>query len=108
MKTYQSESWRSRHGAPPRTKSHRERILTLLRERGPRGVLASELYDQPAIYGRSPRNRVSELRKMGFDIRGQARGASDWFYWLSTETRAPQKPRSAGSTDLPLFGEFQL
>ena len=43
-------------GAPSRTRSHYAAILQLLRERGPQGVLAAELYDNPHLYGRSPRN----------------------------------------------------
>jgi hypothetical protein len=50
-------------GAPSRCQSHKERIRALLKERGPAGVLSSELYDSPEPYGRSPRNRISELRK---------------------------------------------
>jgi hypothetical protein len=49
-------------GAPSRTRSHFERILALLRERGAQGVSGSEMYDAPHLFGRSPRNRVSEIR----------------------------------------------
>ncbi len=95
-------------GAPARTKSHRAAILALLRNRGPRGVLASELYDAPTLYGRSPRNRISELRQDGYRIEGAARGASDWHYWLfedkPTDPEPPEswqdRPRLTG---LPLF-----
>lgn len=75
-------------GAPSRTRSHYERILALLRERGPAGVLASELYDAPSLYGRSPRNRISELRKDGHLISGKPRG-SDWHYILIRENESP-------------------
>src|SRR5438128_11647178 len=50
-------------GVPARCASHKSAILALLRERGSNGVLSSELYDNPHLYGRSPRNRISELRK---------------------------------------------
>jgi hypothetical protein len=50
-------------GAPSRTRSHFDRILALLHERGAAGVLSSELYDNPRLYGRSPRNRISDARK---------------------------------------------
>jgi hypothetical protein len=99
-------------GAPARTNSHRGRILALLRERGPAGVLASELYDQPHQYGRSPRNRISELRRDGFVISGKARGASDWLYVMLPESsdwfeQVTGKPRPAPSSEpgaaLPLF-----
>ena len=69
-------------GAPARTRSHYDAILELLRERGPQGVLGSELYARPELYGRSPRNRISELRKDGHLIEGKPHGASDWFYRL--------------------------
>jgi hypothetical protein len=95
-------------GAPARTKTHRSAILALLRERGARGVLASELYDSPYLYGRSPRNRISELRKEGYPIEGAARGGSDWHYWLQQGN--PQDPKPPESwqdrpraTGLPLF-----
>ena len=80
---------RQRTGAPSRTRSHYERILALLRERGPVGVLGSELYDAPNLYGRSPRNRISEMRKDGHIIDGKPRGASDWRYVLLRENESP-------------------
>ena len=81
-------------GAPARSRTHYERILALLRERGPAGVLASELYDAPSLYGRSPRNRISELRQDGHLISGNARGASDWHYVLIRENESPTPRRS--------------
>ena len=69
-------------GAPARCASHKAAILELLRERGPQGVLGSELYARPELYGRSPRNRVSELRAEGFLIEGKPHGSADWFYRL--------------------------
>lgn len=69
-------------GAPGRWTSHKTAILAMLRERGPQGVLGSELYSRPDLYGRSPRNRISELRKDGHLIEGKPDGASDWFYRL--------------------------
>jgi hypothetical protein len=110
-------------GAPARTRSHYDAILALLRERGPHGALSSELYDAPHLYGRSPRNRISEIRadlkKDGdfWEIRGEARGASDWWYVLQPKKsssddwyeRATGQPRPSGRTprgahdDLPLF-----
>src|SRR5262245_15267583 len=69
-------------GAPARSRSHYDAILELLRRRGPKGVLSSELYAQPHLYGRSPRNRISELRKAGHLIEGKPHGSSDWFYRL--------------------------
>jgi hypothetical protein len=68
--------------APVRSRSHYEAILTLLRERGPQGVLGSELYSRPDLYGRSPRNRISELRRDRHLIEGKPHGSADWFYRL--------------------------
>src|SRR6267378_429803 len=70
------------NGAPARCASHKSAILGLLRERGPQGVLGSELYNLPAKFGRSPRNRISELRKDGCLISGKPHGSSDWHYIL--------------------------
>ena len=69
-------------GAPIRSRSHYATILQLLRDRGPRGVLSSELYARPELYGRSPRNRISELRRDGHLIEGKPHGPADWFYRL--------------------------
>jgi hypothetical protein len=69
-------------GAPARCTSHKTAILALLRERGAQGVFGSELYSRPDLYGRSPRNRISELRKNGYLIEGKPHGSSDWFYRL--------------------------
>jgi hypothetical protein len=90
-------------GAPSRTRSHYDAILALLHERGPEGVLASELYDHPHLYGRSPRNRISELRRDGFVISGEARGSSDWHYVLVSAStdwyeRVTGKPRPCAAS----------
>lgn len=69
-------------GAPARTLSHKQNILRLLRDRGAQGVLGSELYAQRHLYGRSPRNRISELRQEGALIEGKPHGTADWFYRL--------------------------
>jgi len=79
-------------GAPARTLSHESAILALLRERGPQGVLGSELYARPERFGRSPRNRVSELRQEGFLIEGRPHGSADWHYRLIRDTSG-QEPR---------------
>ena len=116
-------------GAPARCASHYEAILRLLRERAEQGlgVLASELYSRPELYGRSPRNRISEARKAGHLIEGKSYGASDWFYrylrgangetygqpspeppnakpWQDSErTPTDLRGRPLPLTDLPLF-----
>ena len=109
-------------GAPVRSRSHYDAILELLRERGPQGVLGSELYSRPDLYGRSPRNRISELRKDVYLIEGNPHGTSDWFYrlirdnsgvkpfadspdWYERTTGHPRpQMQSEDFSDLPLFG----
>ena len=111
---------RSPSGAPARSRSrsHYDAILELLRQRGPQGVLGSELYSRPDLYGRSPRNRISELRKDGHLIEGKPQGTCDWFYrlirvrpladspdWFVRQTGKPrpsEKPEEQ-PLDLPLF-----
>jgi hypothetical protein len=83
-------------GPPKRCASHKSAILALLRERGPQGVLGSELYSRPNLYGRSPRNRVCELRKDGHLIEGKPHGASDWWYRLIRDSRG-DKPQPTES-----------
>jgi hypothetical protein len=86
-------------GAAARIRSHYEAILQLLRERGPQGVLGSELYSRPDLYGRSPRNRVSELRKDGNLIEGKPQGISDWFYRLIRANAGASTTARADSHD---------
>lgn len=83
-------------GAPPRCSSHKSAILALLCERGPQGVLGSELYNSPEKFGRSPRNRISELRAEGHLIEGKPHGSSDWFYRLIRDN-AGEKPATDSS-----------
>ncbi len=80
-------------GAPARCASHKKNIHTFLEQRGPQGVLGSELYSRPDLYGRSPRNRISELRRDGHLIEGKPHGSSDWFYRLIRDN-AGAKPLS--------------
>jgi len=114
METYHGERKTSKGiecGKPPgRTHSQRMAILCFLRERGAAGVLGSELYAEPCRFGRSPRNRVSELRKAGFRIVGAARGTADWHYALIAEPQpipasAKWKAlrKKAIDIELPLF-----
>jgi hypothetical protein len=102
MKAYTTQ----RHAS--RTTSHRARILELLRERKLRGVFGSELYAKPELYGRSPRNRICELRQLGFRIEGEPHGSSDWRYWLvgdveRNETDYIRRVREERSERMPLF-----
>jgi hypothetical protein len=104
------------HGRPARTRSHYDAILALLRERGDLGVRSSELYSRPEMYGRSPRNRISEARRAGHLIEGKPFGSSDWFYRLIRDSagegpagaadwyKRKHGPRPAGEvSELPLF-----
>jgi hypothetical protein len=83
-------------GAPARSRSHYAAILQLLRERAEQGlgVLGSELYARPDLYGRSPRNRISELRRDGYLIEGKPRGSADWSYWLIRDNAGQSYPAS--------------
>jgi Helix-turn-helix domain len=79
------------NGPPSRASSQRQRILERLRHAGPQGILASEFYDDPLCrFGRSPRNRVSELRAMGHKISGEWESKVDFRYTLIEETEAPK------------------
>jgi hypothetical protein len=79
--------------------SQKSAILALLRERGQRGVLGSELYSHPELYGRSPRNRISELRRDGCLLEGGPHGSSDWFYRLIRECENPvERPAEKEAT----------
>ena len=72
-----------------RSASQRALVLAHLREVGTVGVLSRELYDDPQHrYGRSPRNRVSELIAMGFKIEKRWEGRN-YRYILRQE---PEKP----------------
>jgi len=113
------------NGAPVRAASHKSAILALLQARGANGVLGSELYGQPHLYGRSPRNRISEFRKAGHLIEGKPHGSADWFYCLlrdasgakpsadvptphsieKVEIECMRRRREEQATAMPLFAE---
>jgi hypothetical protein len=95
---------------PTRTLTHKGRILALLRERGSRGVLGSEFYEFPHLYGRRAAARIAELRREGHNIMGEPRGGGiDWRYWLIERRPVPApEPEEASvaaddTQDLPLF-----
>jgi hypothetical protein len=83
-------------GAPSRARSHYAAILQLFRERAEQGlgVLGSELYTRSDLYGRSPRNRISELRHDGYLIEGKPHGSADWSYWLIRDNTGQSYPTS--------------
>lgn len=76
-----TQDWRAR------TRSHYRNIAELFVQRAEQGlgVKGSELYSDVERFGRSPRNRISELRRDGWNIGGKAHDSSDWFYWLRTD-----------------------
>ena len=88
MNAQRNSDWR------PRARSHYENIAALLRERAEQGlgVKGSELYSDVERFGRSPRNRISELRRDGWNIGGKALGESDWFYWLRRDNNGRSYP----------------
>ena len=78
-------------GPPSTALSQRQRILERLRDAGRRGVLAAEFYDDAQCrYGRSPRNRISELRAMGHRITGEWESKIDFRYTLIEEIPTPK------------------
>jgi len=86
------------NGALERCASHKSAILALFRERGSQGLLGSELYSSAEKFGRSPRNRISELRRDGRLIEAKSHRSSDWFYRLiSDKTGEKPLPTSLGS-----------
>src|ERR1700687_1506210 len=95
------------NGAPSRTRSHYERILNLLRERGPVGVLSSELYDAPELYGRSPRNRVSEARQAGCLIETVPAGACVVRYILIRDSDGTRSPRHTSPPEIDSADWFE-
>jgi hypothetical protein len=107
-------SWRER------AHSHYQNILDLLLARGPQGVSSTELYSRHDLYGVSPRNRVSELRRDGFPIQTVHVNAStvryvlladrveqpaprDWHQEQTGKPRADEVPEKSTIEDLPLF-----
>jgi hypothetical protein len=105
-----------------RARTHYQNILDLLRVRGTAGVLSSELYDCPEKFGRSPRNRISEMRRDGFSIRTAPVNAStvryvlladrgeqpataprDWYEKKTGKPRAAVVPSESTTDGLPLF-----
>jgi hypothetical protein len=79
-----------------RARSHYQNISDLLRERAEQGlgVKGSELYAHPDLYGRSPRNRISELKKDGWSIGSKPAGGADWFYFLRSDNSDHVYPTS--------------
>lgn len=81
-------------GPPERSHAHYFNVLAILRDRGVEGILATDLYNCPEKYGRSPRNRISELRRDGHLISGKWEGKDAFRYVLLRENPDP-KPKRA-------------
>jgi hypothetical protein len=101
-----TNSWRGR------ARSHFQNILDLLTQRGPAGVLSSELYSDHARFGVSGRNRISEMRAAGLDIEtihlssGPVRYVlhpRDWYEKQTGKPRASVVQEKSTTDDLPLF-----
>ena len=96
-------------GPTDRAPSQRDRILRLLRERGPRGCTNVELN------GVSFRNggRLHELRGMGYVIRTDRLEPEGFFRFILVEEPEHRKPlptfqtKPRDATTLPLFAEGQ-
>lgn len=72
------QDWRKR------TSNHKGNLAALLIERALQGMgvrSIEDLYSHPEQYGVSPRNRISELGKDGWDI-GRKPCGNGTFYWL--------------------------
>jgi hypothetical protein len=83
----QAPSWRRR------AQTHYQNILDLLRERRERGVTSEELYADAVRYGRSPRNRISEIRARGFHVETIHLQRDVVRYVLHAADRAADPPR---------------
>ncbi len=95
------------NGSGPTTKapSHRDRILALLRKRGPEGATNVELNRIGFRYG----GRVHELRGMGYVIRTDRLEPEGLFRFVLVEEPEHLKeltrfePKGRAATTLPLF-----
>ena len=98
-----ASNWRSR------AHSQKQNLADLLKQRGVDGLVvrSSELYREPERFGRSPRNRISELRADGWNIAGKALGESDWCYWLRSDPEGNSYP-TARFDDPPIAPRPQL
>ena len=88
-------------GLPHRPIAQRDRILALLRERGPAGVSNVELNAIAFRYG----GRIFELRRAGFTI-DTIRSSTDsiFTFVLRSEPGMPlRNPAFARETSLPMF-----
>src|ERR1700730_16629023 len=95
-------------GAPDRANTHRANVYNKLNEREDAGVFADELYNEHERYGRSPRNRISELRASGVLICGEWRGKRFHYRLLRQgENQAPSQPHSKPAKQSGDFFEGQ-
>jgi hypothetical protein len=75
-----------------RARSHKANLLELLRARGAVGVRSDELYAWPTTFGRSPRNRIADLRAEGFVIETQTIDRYSVRYVLRGPGADPPRP----------------
>jgi hypothetical protein len=74
-----------------RLNTHREQILSLLRSRGARGALTSELKE----IGNQYTARISELTSVGYIIDATKVSDGQWKYVLSYEPEEEKEKKSA-------------
>jgi hypothetical protein len=82
------------NGPPANARSHYNNVAKLLCERGEQGLCAegSYMYAHPELYGRSPRNRIHELKEDGWII-GRKRGDGGMaVYWLIRDNTGKSYP----------------
>ena len=102
--TQQSGTSQARSGPPSKSPAYRQRILALLRERGPAGITNIELNRCAMRFG----TRLYELRRMGFRIETIRESESVFRFVLREELAQPgplpaYEAHTALPCTLPLF-----
>lgn len=82
------------NGPPANTRSHYANLAKRLCECGEQGlgVSAAYLYEHPELYGRSPRNRIHELKEDGWIIGRKRSDGGMAFYWLIRDNTGRSYP----------------
>lgn len=99
-----TQDWRRR------TKNHKENVAALLIARALDGMgvrSIEDLYSHPELYGVSPRNRISELGKDGWDI-GRKPCGNGTFYWLRKDGQGRTYPQTRRFDEPPNSPRPQL
>ena len=92
------QDWRTR------TSVHEKNVAALLIERARQGmcVQAADMYEQPDLYGRSPRSRVSDLiHKKGWDIGSKPGERHCQCYWVRRDGDGRTYPTARFDDPLP-------